>query len=273
MCYNSTEGYINLIIPLLRRMLYLEELNLYIHILCGPIFISGTNLDNEILIYMSRLQTFTFHIVSENTINDQTLHISESDIQETFTNVKYQQVACMINNVGTNRLLCRVFTLPVKFDRLIYIGSNIPNIIFNSVTCLKIWDKHPLKYEFFFQLARCFPFLKNLSIWNLYPPTLKFDEFHFYNNDWYSLIQYPYLISLDIERISTHYVENFLNETQIYLPRLSELKIHYGDLAIITDNFTRSETRRNCANIKKLIMTDCKLYTEDIYSYFPLLSH
>ena len=64
-------------------------------------------------------------------------------------------------------MICRVFSLPFKFDRLEDITNNIPNIIFDSVTHLKLWDKDPFKHEFFVRLARAFPFLKSLSIWNI----------------------------------------------------------------------------------------------------------
>jgi hypothetical protein len=49
--YRGTRGYDILVVPLLRRMLNLEELTLYLHILGGSIFISGSDLDNEILVH------------------------------------------------------------------------------------------------------------------------------------------------------------------------------------------------------------------------------
>ncbi|CAF3904595.1 unnamed protein product [Rotaria sordida] len=75
-CYDSTQGYANLILPLRRRMSYLEELTLYLHILGGSTFISGTHLDNEILSHMPRLHTFSFYFASENAIADPDIHIS-----------------------------------------------------------------------------------------------------------------------------------------------------------------------------------------------------
>ncbi|CAF3537285.1 unnamed protein product [Rotaria socialis] len=272
-CYDSTEGYANLVIPLLRRMSNLEELNLYIHILYGPIFVSGADLHNEILIHMSQLHKFTFYIASETIITDSTIRISESNIEKTFENGKYQQVIRMVDYFDSNTLICRAFTLPFNFHRLEHIGNNIPNIIFNSVTYLKLCDANPFKHEFFVRLAKAFPFLKSLSIDNLCPPFLKAKEPYHRDKDWCSLVQYPYLISLDIHHAAVNYVEHFLSEREIYLPRLTELKVFYEDLAIVTHNFTRDETRRNCAQVKKLIIEHCTFYPEALYAYFPLLSY
>ena len=69
-CYETTEEYHSQVLPLLRRMACLEELTLYIHIWNGSIFISAIHIDNEILIHMPRLYTFTFHIACENDIGD-----------------------------------------------------------------------------------------------------------------------------------------------------------------------------------------------------------
>ena len=176
-CYNRTREYDNQIVPLLRRMSHLEELTLYIHILGGSTFISGTHLDNEILIHMPRLHTFTFYIASENVIADPAIRISNSDIERTFTNIKHRQVACMVDYFDPCKMICRVFSLPFKFHRLEDIGNNIPNIVFNSVTHLKLWDKDEFKHEFFVRLARAFPFLKSLSINNIRPPNWRSNEY------------------------------------------------------------------------------------------------
>jgi hypothetical protein len=70
----------------------------------------------------------------------------------------------MVDYYDPYKMICRVFSLPFKFHRLAHIGNNIPNIVFNSVTHLRLWDKNAFKHEFFIRLARAFPFLQNLSI-------------------------------------------------------------------------------------------------------------
>ncbi|CAF1426971.1 unnamed protein product, partial [Rotaria sp. Silwood1] len=270
-CYDSTQGYDNLILPLLRRMSYLEELTLYLHILGGSTFISGTHLDNEILSHMPRLHTFSFYFASENAIADPDIHISNSDIEQTFTTIEHRQMACLIDYYSCRKLICRVFSLPFKFDRLENITNNIPNIVFNSVNHLKLRDKYPFKHEFFIRLARGFPFLKSLSIDTILAPNWRSHEYHRYHIDWCSIVEYPHLISLNIDSANSYYAEHFLNETKTHLPRLTELKIRYEDLEMVTKNFTRNETQRNCAKVKRLIVKHCIVYPKDVYHYFPLL--
>jgi hypothetical protein len=252
-------------------MTYLEELILYLHIYGGSTFIAGTHLDNEILTHMPRLHTFTFYIASENVIADPPICLSNSDIERTFTNIEHRQVGCTVDYFEPYKMICRVFSLPFKFHRLERIGTNIPNIVFNSVTHLKLWDKDAFKHEFFVRLARAFPFLKNLSIWNIIPPFLGVADIHARDKDWCSIVKYHHLISLDIECVNTHYVEHFLNETKTHLPHLTELKVTYDTLKRVTKNFTRDETRRNCARVKRLIVEDARVYPKDVYQYFPLL--
>ncbi|CAF1590917.1 unnamed protein product [Rotaria sp. Silwood1] len=271
MCCRSFQGFDNVIVRLLHRMIYLEELTLYLNIFGGSKFIAGTHLDNEILIHMPQLHTFIFYIASENVIDYPTIRVSNDDIQRTFTNLEHRQVACMVDYFEPYEMICRVFSLPFKFHLLESIGNNIPNIVFNSVTYLKLWDIDPFKYEFFVRLARAFPFLKNLSIRNIIPPFLD-KNYHLRDKDWLSIIEYPHLISLDMERANSYYLENFLNETKTYSPHLTELKVTYYALEIVTNNFTRNETRRNCAEVRQLIAEGPMVYSKDVYCYFPLLS-
>ncbi|CAF1228104.1 unnamed protein product [Rotaria sp. Silwood1] len=271
MCCHSFQGFDNVIVRLLHRMIYLKELTLYLHIFGGSKFIAGTHLDNEILIHMPQLHTFIFYIASENVIADPTIRISNDDIQRTFTNIEHRQVAFMVDYFEPYKIICRVFSLPFKFHLLEHIGNNIPNIVFNSVTHLKLWDKDAFKYEFFVRLARAFPFLKNLSIHNIIPSFLA-HNYYLRDKDWLSIIEYPHLISLDVERTYSDYVENFLNETKSYIPHLAELKVTYYALKIVTKNFTRNETRHNCAGVRQLIVEDPIVYPKDVYCYFPLLS-
>ena len=130
-------------------------------------------------------------------------------------------------------------------------------------------DKNAFRHEFFVRLARAFPFLQNLSVSNLKPTSWTWyrDE-----NDWYSMIEYPHLISLDIHHVNPYYVECFLNETKIYLPRLTELTVDYVDLQDVTQNFTRLETQRNCARVRRLFLRHPTVHPEHFYRYFSSLS-
>ena len=204
-------------------------------------------------------------------IVDPAIRLSANDIERTFTNIKHQQVACMVDYFDPFYMIYRVFSLPTKFNRLEHIANNIPNIVFNSVTHLKLWDKNAFKHEFFVRLARAFPFLKNLSISNIQPPFWNLMNPHLRDKDWCSIIEYPHLISLDMKHVDPYYVEHFLNETKTHLPCLTKLKVTYDDLKMVTENFTRDEMRRNCGRVKQLIVERPIVYSENIYRYFPLL--
>lgn len=177
----------------------LEELTLYLHISNRPVFIDGTHLYNDILTYMPRLHTFTFYIQTENDIDGSVLRLSNDDIQRTFINIGYRQVACLVNYHGTFTARCHVFSLPFKFNSLDYMINNFPNIIFNSVTHLTLWDQVPCKHEFFIRVTRYFPpLVKYLSVNNLRPPVWKFLVSLPIDDDWCSIIEYSHVISLDI---------------------------------------------------------------------------
>jgi hypothetical protein len=269
--YRDTRGYDILVLPLLRRMLNLEELTLYLYIMGGSTFISGDDLENEILIHMPQLHTFSFYMASQNVIADLNIRISNVDIEQTYINVKYCQIRSMVDYFYPTEMICRVFSIPFKFDRLEYISDDIPNMIFNTVTRLTLQDRHPFKHEFFLRLAQAFPFLKNLSLHNMIPPFLRVNEYHLRDKDWCSIVKYSQLRSLDISGAATYYVEQFLDERKTYLPRLIHLKIDYGDLKEVTNNFTRDQTQCTCSKIKRLIL-NLRVYPKAIYRYFHSLS-
>ncbi len=62
--------YDELIIPLVRRMIYLEKLILYLQINHHNTFIDGYDLKNNILNYLTRLKKFQFNIHSFIFINN-----------------------------------------------------------------------------------------------------------------------------------------------------------------------------------------------------------
>ncbi|CAF3386043.1 unnamed protein product, partial [Rotaria sp. Silwood2] len=232
-------NYNDRVVPLVRRRSQLEKLTLYLRIRERSTFIDGSHLHNDILIHLSQLQSFTFYVSTEN----RTKNIVLED--------------------------CHIFSLPFEFEHLTRVANKFPSITFNYVTCLEVNDLVPFKHEFFVRITRAFPVLKNLNIMNLVPQNNWY--FNNNNNHSYTIIEYPHLVSLDITFVHTDYIEQFLMETKTYLPRLNELKVCYAGLDIVTENFTRDVTRRNCTNIKQLITEDRLVYPQEVFLYFPLL--
>ncbi|CAF3733526.1 unnamed protein product, partial [Rotaria sordida] len=93
-----TVVYDNLIIPLLQRMINLEELRLFLSITrTDSNYIDGTELYNSILIYMPRLNKFTFNI--DTCIIKKNIEIplsSNEDIQRSFIRTKYGPVVSYV---------------------------------------------------------------------------------------------------------------------------------------------------------------------------------
>jgi hypothetical protein len=112
-------------------------------------------------------------------------------------------------------------------------------------------DNVPFEHEFFIRIAQAFSLLKSLSVTNIRSPSWRFEKNQLITNKSYSIVTFPYLISLDISFVDMHYVDQFLNETKTHLPCLTELNVIYGYLKIVIENFTRDVTRRNCAKVKR----------------------
>ncbi|CAF4229383.1 unnamed protein product, partial [Rotaria sordida] len=143
-----TDLYDTEILPLFRCMINLEELTLYITIRNGTTLIDGNYISNEILIHMPRLHTFKFCIPIKIHKNHLIHYLSKDDIKQSFNNIKYQQMDCIINYTY-NIITCQIFSLPFMFDCLRSIGNIFPSIIFNHVRRLTVHDDVPFRHEFF----------------------------------------------------------------------------------------------------------------------------
>jgi hypothetical protein len=249
----------------------LEKLTLYLRVHNRGTFIDGTHLYNDILIYMPRLHSFIFYISTVNTLNGFAHYLSDEDVQRTFTNIGYQQVACIVNYFRTFKAICHIFSLPFTFDRLEKIANKFLPIIFNNVTYLKVYDVIPFKHEFFHRIVQAFPSLKSFCIMNYMPQPQTVEKTPCDNHQLYSIVEYPHVTSLDIKCVHIDYIEQFLFETKAYLPCLIELKVNYDQLRIVTENFTREITRRNCSKIKRLIIEDTLVFPDEVRVHFPLL--
>jgi len=256
---------------MLRRMTYLEKLTLYIRINNRSTFVDGTNLHKDILIHMPRLHTFSFYIESEIRFDNSVHHLSDNDIQQTFTNIGYHQIACSVNYCRNRTAICHVLSLPFIFNRLENITNKFPNIIFSDVTYLIVLDSIPFNNEFFIRIAKAFPSLKDFSIINITSPLWDIDSDTADNIDSRSYIEYLNLTSLNVTFADDYYIEQFLLDTKTYVPRLTKIKVRFDHLQTVTENFTRDATRYNCRNIKRLSFETTMNYPKELYLYFPSL--
>ncbi|CAF4359714.1 unnamed protein product, partial [Rotaria socialis] len=223
--YKRIEAYDAQVVPLLRRMSHLEELTLYLCIYNRSIFVDGTHLYNEILIHMPQLRTFIFYIRTKIDIGNSIHQLPVNDIQQTFNKIQCQEVGCILNYNSVTSI-CHVFSLPFSFDCLEWIGNTFPNITFNHVTFLKVFDSVAFKHEFFIRVARSFPLLKEFFVINCTSQFLfwKRKNLQFQDYQSYSIVEFSHLTSLNISHAEIDYVEQFLNSTKTSLPCLTKLE-------------------------------------------------
>ncbi|CAF3025040.1 unnamed protein product [Rotaria sp. Silwood2] len=230
--------------------------------------IDGTCVQNDILVYLSQLHSFAFYISTYIDIRD----LSREDIQQTLINIGQQDATSIVSYISTYTVACSIFSLPFAFDYLVDLGNIFSNIVFSYVTYLVVQDNDAFRYEFFVRIARSFPLLKYLRIFNIESQlladllTLSTDH-----SQSYSMVEYSYLTSLDVAYSHKDYLEQFLNETKAYVPCLTELRVCHRYLKIVTENFTREATRCNCAKVNQLIIIQLLDNSEDHSHYFPSL--
>ena len=254
---------------LLRRMLYLEKLTLYLCIASQGAFLDPIDLLNEFIRDMPQLNAFNFYLSTENNITDLVQYLSDNDVKGNYQNIGHQEVSDMVC-FSINTVTYHIFTLPFEFNELMSLGNIFPNIVFTYVMELWVHDVVPFEYEFFQRISKAFPLLKNFHI-SIFTP-LSFDnETLSLSIESCEIIKYPHLTLLDIRRTNINYVEQFLNETITHLPCLLELRVVYEELRIVTEDFTREATRRNCLNVRRLISGKYIVGTKDYHVYFPLL--
>jgi hypothetical protein len=220
--------------------------------------------------YMSRLHSFKFYLSTENNKNDLDRYLSNHDVKQNYVNIGSQEVSNIVQFAG-NRAKYHVFTLPFQFAQLMYIGNIFPNILFTHVIDLYVHDQFPFKHEFFLRISTAFPKLKKFCVMNIQPLSYEVEELFDNTIQSHEIVEYPHLTFLDISRTNGYYVEQFLNETKTHLPCLAELRVRYEDLRIITKDFTRKTTRRNCVNVTRLTIERKIVGSKDYYIYFPLL--
>jgi hypothetical protein len=261
----------------------LQDLTLYIRIDQRNRLVDGIQLENDILIHLSKLKTFVFYICTNISANHPLISLSKDDIQRTFSNVKFGQIGCIMNYMKESVIRYHVFSLPFIFDHIEFIGNNFTNTIFKNITCLSVFDGIPFQHEFFVRLTRCFPLLNTLIIANLKAQsTDSAKSEHDNTNRSFEVVQYLHLTSLVLADVHIDYAEQMLNESKTRLPCLTDLCIRYDQLKTVTNNFTREATRLNCINVEELdfhILNDdddnnehsIKAQSKDFHAYFPLL--
>jgi len=258
--------YDNQVVPLLRRMLNLEELTLFLPVVrVESTYIDGKQLYDEVLMHMPQLKLFIFNIHTHILNSDIRVDLpSNNDIRNSFIERGYQQVDSFTDDKLTNnRGSCHVYSLPYQFTSFLYMTSSFQGGRFDKVRYLLMLDRRPFEHELFKIISRDFPFLQRLNIINSTPQQYKPRSSTF--------ITFNHLQQLILKDAHIDYAVQFLFDRNTRLPRLTKLSITYETLATVTNNFTNDATRLNCTQIKCLEMYGPFVRPESFHLHFPLL--
>ncbi|CAF4258033.1 unnamed protein product [Rotaria magnacalcarata] len=142
----DTDKYNELIVPLLHQMSNLEELDLHLVVYCEKRSIDGYDLKYNIINNLLRLNKFIFNIRSRLSINDQVYLSSNEDYH------KEGQ--------------CHIYSYLSQAKYYEYITNNFPGGLFKYVREVSLYDERPFEHEFLVKIAKSFPFMERLTVYN-----------------------------------------------------------------------------------------------------------
>ncbi|CAF1620641.1 unnamed protein product [Adineta ricciae] len=264
--FDKTSEYDDLIVPLLRRMINLEELQLYLVVGRKELpCVDGFGLWYQFLNCMTQLKKFTFNI--HTTVRAQwpgTIIPSNEYIQRSFHGRNYPPVtSCVTRRSKLFNYECHIYSLPYDFEYYSDLDNRFQGGMFSKVRQLKMRDSVSFEYPLFKVVARDFPFLQFLCVSNTNPMK---DKEHTC-----ALITFPYLTLLDLHEAHVDYAELLLLQTKIHLPCLLNLTLELNQLINITNNFTEDPTQFNLKTLKSIDVCASFVRPENFHQYCPLL--
>ena len=123
---SRVQNYDDIVVPLLRRMINLEELKLYLSVNRSSNYIDGIQLYDQFLIYMTQLKNFTFNIKTEISFEDIKFELqSNEEIQHSFIGRGYPLVASYVNsNPFALDGACYIYSLPYEFEYFVKLDNS-----------------------------------------------------------------------------------------------------------------------------------------------------
>ncbi|CAF1170108.1 unnamed protein product [Adineta steineri] len=276
--FSYTFHFDDYIIPLLHRMINLEELILFLSVIGNDsTLIDGIELHNQVSVHMSHLNKFVFSINTGIRIVNNEIDVpSNEDIQNSFTGREYGQVGSCVHfepntpedttidyDQAKGVVKSHIYSLPYQFESFLHLNNSFQGGMFVNVQRLTMTDSFSFEHEFFKIISDSFPFLKNLKISNMEPQKKKQHPS--------TLISFPHLNLLNLIDAHDDYAEQFLVDANTHLPCLLDLCIEYESLEIVTNNYTNDATRPYCSKLKGLHMDEPYVRRKHFDEYFPLL--
>ncbi|CAF4056882.1 unnamed protein product [Rotaria sordida] len=265
----ETSSYDELIVPLLHRMINLEELGLYVKICDKNIFVDGHDLKKNIINKLLRLKKIQFYIRSTIGLNQINLPSNE-DIQYTFEDFHDNHIISYIDYFSdTQQGRCHIYSYPYTLCEYYKITNNFPGGLFKCVSKISLYDERPFQHEFFLRIAQSFPFVKKLSLENMKPRNDKKSKNSEDDNQILPIIEYPHLTTLDLTEAHLDYIELFLLDTKMRLSNNVYLVVIYQALRRVTEKFTRNATRINGEKLHRLSLLGKYRIPKYVKEYFP----
>jgi hypothetical protein len=251
-------------------MINLEELDLHLVVHCEKRFVDGYNLKYNIINHLLGLNKFSFNIRSCLYLNDEVYLLSNEDCQHSFNDFKNNKIISCVDYFQVSKHgQCHIFSYPYRAKTYEYITNNFPGGLFKYVREVSLYDYRPFEHEFFVKIAKSFPFMEQLTIYNNKPQKNKSNDQTKSDNQHLSLIQYPYLSELDLDSAHDDYVEEFLLDTKTSIVRTINLHVLFSTLDRVTHNFTRDATRINCAKLLSIYVPRHVSISKQLKDYFP----
>ena len=248
----------------------LEELNLRLYVSQRSTSIDSTYLNRQIIAHLPHLRTFNFDILTYTSSLSEVLEQSTEESQHLSYNGRFHPLVYYTDRLEHQSVRSHIFSLPFVFDRMESITSQFPGGLFANVRHLVLSDlQRPFEHEFFLRMTACFPLLTRLTVVNFQPQEKKRTQPSNETEPIASLVEFNHLKDLVFIAGHEDYAEQLLVDTNTRLPRLTALTIDYEQLFIVTENFTRHATRRNCINIDRLRLTKLIAYSKEMSLYFP----
>jgi hypothetical protein len=89
-----------------------------------------------------------------------------------------------------------------------------------------------------------------------------------YQNQNLSIIEYPYLIKLDLSEAHKDFHEQFLFDNKTCLPNNIRVDMYYPLVKKVTRNFRRNTTRSNCAKMSSVFFYCKSKFPDHLKDYF-----
>jgi hypothetical protein len=247
-------------------MLNLEKLDLQLVLYREKGFINGNDLKKDIINNMPRLNQFTFNIRLFNHRRNQTNILSNEYIQNTFKGFPSNQIISCVDYFQEEQYsYCHIYSYPYRMNFYDNISNNFPGGLFTNVHRVSLFDERPFAHEFFIQIQKSFPLMKELKVINKKPQKRKSKN----DNQYLLIIKYSHLTKLSLSRANDDYVEQFLLDTEVFMPNNVHLIADYQAMKRVTENFTRHATRVNCAKLTSVSLIDGCEYIKPVNDYFP----